>query len=209
MASSGLPGHADGHRQHLAMVAVEELAERLLVAAPAFPDEIPIAPFHPSNTPFRRPLGREIHQVASLVVETRTRPSGSRPSWRRSRPPPRGERRARPHFPSPRGRSRPTASTSPVGASRSSSSWTWRIMPARPPGLREAAVDRHHGELDQVGGGPLDRRVDRDPLGELAHAALAGSRARESGAGGRTASSRSRPARASAIVRRMYSATPA
>ena len=35
-------GHADGDRQHLTMIAVEELSESLLIPSQATPDELPI-----------------------------------------------------------------------------------------------------------------------------------------------------------------------
>src|SRR5947199_8029775 len=46
---------------------------------------------------------------------------------------------------------------------------------ARPaPSGAQAAPDLEHGELDQVGGRALDRRVGRRPLGELPHGGVAG-----------------------------------
>ena len=56
--------------------------------------------------------------------------------------------------------------------SSTSSSWTCRSSGRRAARAASAAVHPEHGDLDDVGGRPLDGRVDRHPLGRLAQAGL-------------------------------------
>ena len=55
-------------------------------------------------------------------------------------------------------------STSSRGASSSSSSWTESRTRARNAALAQRPVGPDHRDLDDVGGGALDRHVDRHPL---------------------------------------------
>ena len=60
------------------------------------------------------------------------------------------------------------ASRSPGATSNTSSSWTCSSIRERRPAAASARVDAEHGDLDDVGGRALDRRVERHPLGHLA-----------------------------------------
>ena len=70
---------------------------------------------------------------------------------------------------------RSVASISSSGASNTSSSCTCSSMRALRPGARQRLVHADHRAADDVGGGALDRRVDR---GALVEGALGGVRRR-------------------------------
>ena len=78
--------------------------------------------------------------------------------------------RVRPRLPSPRGHGRRSASTASSSTSNSSSSWTCSSIFAGSPGDRRRHAD--HRAADDVGGGALDRRVDRGAAGEAGSGAL-------------------------------------
>ena len=61
-------------------------------------------------------------------------------------------------------RSGTSRSTSSRGTSSSSSSWTWSSGRARKPPAASRSSSADHRDLDDVGGGPLDRHVDGHPL---------------------------------------------
>ena len=98
----------------------------------------------------------------------RRRPTWPTASRRRCRPRPPAADRARRPPPSRGRRSRRTCSASSAGPSNSSSSWIWSTSRVRRPASLSAAVAAHHRDLHDVGGGPLDHHVDREPLALLA-----------------------------------------
>ena len=68
---------------------------------------------------------------------------------------------------------RDTTSTSSGGHSNTSSSWTWSSIARLLLRRSERGVDPDHRELDQIGGGALQRGVDGGALGEAAGVRIA------------------------------------
>ena len=81
------------------------------------------------------------------------------------------ERRAR--TPSPRRRGPPARGSSPSGTSKSSSSCTCSSMRLSSRVRASSRAIADHRDLDQIGGGALDRRVGRHALAEAAEVRIA------------------------------------
>ena len=102
----------------------------------------------------------------------RAGPSAPRPSWRRRGRRPPAARESATAGSAARSMTRlataMTASASASGASKTSSSCTCSSIRAFRPAAFSARRHADHGAADDVGGGALDRGVDRRALGELA-----------------------------------------